>query len=143
MNKSLYDTDILLWSEKQVSLLQSKKFNQLDLENIIEEIESLGKSERDSFLSSIRLIIQHLLKWEYQPELRSKSWKDTIDRERLNLIDYLEDTPSLVRYWDDLSKPYNSAKRRAAKETEKDISDFPESCPYNKEQIESDWFPEY
>lgn len=75
---SLYETDINEWVEQQVKLIKQKQYDQVDWENIIEEIEDLSKRERDKFLSAIRLIIHHLLKWEYQPEKRSQSWLTTI-----------------------------------------------------------------
>ncbi|HAC65748.1 MAG TPA: DUF29 domain-containing protein [Cyanothece sp. UBA12306] len=137
----LYETDIIKWVEQQVSLLKEQRYTEVDWVNILEEIEDLSKRERDRFLSSIRLIIQHLLKWEYQPEKLSKSWEITIKRERNHLKRYLRDTPSLKRYWEDLSKVYQDARADAANET--GISDwkFPDRCPYSPQQIQSDWFP--
>lgn len=93
-SSSLYQKDILVWSEQQAALLRSGRYSELDLENIIEEILDLGKRERDRFMSSIELIIQHLLKWEYQPEKPSSSWQIIIKRERNHLKKYLEDAPS-------------------------------------------------
>lgn len=86
----------------------------MDLTNLIEEIESWGRSERNKLISSLRLIPQHLLKWQSQPHKRSKSWSDTISRERDNVGDYLEDTPSLKNLLQDravLSKAYQRGRR--------------------------------
>lgn len=137
----LYETDILQWVEQQVSLIKKQRYSEVDWVNVLEEIEDLSKRERDRFLSSIRLIIQHLLKWEYQPEKRSESWKITIKRERNHLKRYIRDTPSLKRYWADLSNVYQDARADTANETGMSDWDFPESCPYSSEQIQSDWFP--
>jgi hypothetical protein len=142
VQKTAYDNDIIQWVEKQVSLIKEKRYAEVDWVNILEEIEDLSKLERDRFLSSIRLIIQHLLKWEYQPEKRSKSWKITITRERNNLKRYLRDTPSLKRYWQDLAKVYRDGRADAANETGISDWEFPDNCPYTSEQIQSDWFPE-
>ena len=85
--EDLYEHDYLLWLETTIKLLKAKDFDGLDLTNLIEEIESLGRSERNKLISSLRLIDQHLLKWQYQPHKRSKSWSDTISRERENVSD--------------------------------------------------------
>jgi len=92
---TLYEQDYALWSEQMADLISSKRFDELDIENLVEEVRDLSKRERDRLLSSIRLILHHLLKWDYQISLRSRSWLGTIQRERLNIVDYLSDTPSL------------------------------------------------
>ena len=138
----LYETDIIKWVEQQVSLIKEQRYTEVDWNNVLEEIEDLGKRERDRFLSSIRLIIQHLLKWEYQAERRSRSWEITIKRERNHLKRYLRDTPSLKRYWQDLSKVYEDARADTANETGISDWNFPDHCPYSPEQIQTDWFPE-
>jgi len=124
----LYETDIIEWVEQQVSLIKAHRYGEVDWPHLLEEIEDLSKRERDRFLSSIRLIIQHLLKWEYQPEQRSRSWQITIKRERNNLHRYLRDTPSLKRYWADLDKVYRDARADAANETGLADWDFPISA---------------
>jgi hypothetical protein len=137
----LYETDIIQWVEQQISLIKEHRYSEVDWPNLLDEIEDLSKRERDRFLSSIRLIIQHLLKWEYQPELRSRSWQVTIKRERNHLQRYLRDTPSLKRYWADLDKVYRDARADAANETGLSDGTFPDHCPYSQEQIQTDWFP--
>ena len=139
----LYDRDYHLWLEETAQLLKTKNFKQLDLENLIEEIETLGRSERNKIISSLRLIYQHLLKWQYQPEKRSKSWTDTIDRERDNINDYIEDMPSLKRLLDDpkaITKAYSRGRRDAMKET--GINNLPKDCPFSIQQIlDPDYLP--
>jgi hypothetical protein len=137
----LYETDIIQWVEQQISLIKEHRYSEVDWPNLLDEIEDLSKRERDRFLSSIRLIIQHLLKCEYQPELRSRSWQVTIKRERNRLQRYLRDTPSLKRYWADLDKVYRDARADAANETGLSDGTFPDHCPYSQEQIQTDWFP--
>ena len=133
--KDLYESDYLLWLQKTSQLLKTKDFDGLDLENLIEEIESLGRSDRNQLISSLRLIYQHLLKWQYQPHKRSKSWRNTISRERDNISDYIEDIPSLINLLEDeaiLIKAYQRGRRDAIRETE--ITNFPQECPYSIEQ---------
>ncbi len=134
--KDLYEQDYLAWLQKTSQLLKAKDFDHLDLENLIEEIESLGRSERNKLISSLRLIYQHLLKWQYQPSKRSKSWSNTISRERDNVSDYLEDTPSLKNLLQDeaiLAKAYQRGRRDAIRET--GITNLPQDCPYAIKQI--------
>ena len=128
MNK-LYEQDYSQWAEIMADLLASGDFTQLDIENLVEEVRDLSKRERDALLSSIRLILHHLLKWDYQPQLRSRSWLVTVQRERSNIVDYLADSPSLKKYMTDeyLDKVYKKAKLDAIAETGLNM---PDVCPY-------------
>ena len=124
-----YERDYGLWAEQMANLLAAGRFSELDIENLVEEVRDLSKRERDSLLISIRLIIHHLLKWDYQPQLRSRSWLITVQRERSNIADYLADSPSLKIYMTDeyLGKIYKKAKLDAIAETGLDM---PDVCPY-------------
>jgi len=130
----LYEKDYANWAEEMAILLQEKRFDELDIKHLVEEIQDLSKRERDKLISSIRLIIHHLLKWKYQPQKRSRSWQITIERERNNIELYLEDSPSLKKYlsqeW--LNKAHRIARLDAAKETE---LTFPKDCPFTIEEI--------
>jgi hypothetical protein len=139
----LYDSDIAIWSEQMADLLRQGKFEQLDLAHLIDEVEALDRRERDRLVSSIRLILHHLLKWQYQPEKRTRSWFQTIQRERINAMAYLEDTPSLARIMDDewLSKAYRRARQDAGIETGLALEAFPVDCPYGWENILNYEFP--
>jgi len=134
ISKSLYEQDFALWAEQMADLLEKRRFDELDIENLVEEIRDLSKRERDRLLSSLRLIVQHLLKWDYQPERRSRSWMATIKRERKNIDLYLEDSPSLKRYLTDqwLNKMYGIARDDAFGETG---LEFPETCPYSISEV--------
>lgn len=138
----LYEKDYANWAEEMAILLQEKRFDELDIEHLVEEIQDLSKRERDKLISSIRLIIHHLLKWKYQPQKRSRSWQLTIERERNNIELYLEDSPSLKKYlsqqW--LNKAHRIARLDAAKETE---LTFPKQCPFTiGEILDFNYFPE-
>ncbi|WP_322096416.1 DUF29 domain-containing protein [Phormidium tenue] len=78
MAAKLYDTDFYAWTLEQSNLLNSGKWQELDIENLVEEIESLGKQQRQELRNCLGILIGHLLKWQYQPDNRSKSWKATI-----------------------------------------------------------------
>ena len=134
--EQLYDRDYYLWLEVTTKLLKDRQFEQLDLNNLIEEIETLGRSEKNKVISNLKLICQHLLKWQYQSEKRSKSWLNTIRRERNNLADYLEDMPSLKKFLETpevLAKAYRRGRRDAIQETE--IENFPPDCPFSKDEV--------
>ncbi|AMA09211.1 DUF29 domain-containing protein [Picosynechococcus sp. PCC 73109] len=133
--EQLYEKDFSQWAETMADLLAAGDFTALDIENLVEEVRDLSKRERDRLLSSIRLILHHLLKWDHQPQKRSRSWRNTIDRERSNIELYLEDSPSLRRYLNDevsLAKMYRLARADAIRETD---LDFPKDCPYDIEDV--------
>ena len=132
--KALYERDYSQWAETMADLLASGNFIQLDIENLVEEVRDLSKRERDRLLSSLRLILHHLLKWDYQSNKRSRSWENTIGRERDNIGLYLEDSPSLVRYLDheSLEKIYRVARADAMRETGLEL---PVMCPYDIETV--------
>jgi hypothetical protein len=140
----LYDRDIALWAETIAQLLRQRQFEGLDLVHLIDEVEALGRRERDKLVSSVRLILHHLLKWQYQPARRSRSWLQTIQRERVNLSAYLEDTPSLKRLLNEewLAKAYRRARQDAAIETSLPLDTFPPDCPYRWDHILEAGFPE-
>ncbi|WP_212717979.1 MULTISPECIES: DUF29 domain-containing protein [Synechocystis] len=130
----LYEQDYSQWAETMADLLESGKFTELDIENLVEEVRDLSKRERDRLLSSLRLIVHHLLKWDHQPQRRSRSWLGTIERERANIALYLQDSPSLKRYLvdDSLIKIYPTARADGFKETG---LEFPEFCPYGIDEV--------
>jgi hypothetical protein len=129
MSRTLYERDYGLWAEQMADLIAAGRFGELDIENLVEEVRDLSKRERDHLLSSLRLIVQHLLKWDYQPQKRSRSWQVTIQRERLNIKKYLRDSPSLKRYLTDeyLGQVYETGRLDAIGETGLEM---PVVCPY-------------
>ncbi|HHP7232749.1 MAG TPA: DUF29 domain-containing protein [Xenococcaceae cyanobacterium] len=137
----LYEQDFCLWVENTVNLLKQKKFNNIDWKNLIEEIESLGKSERNALKSNLRVLLRHLLKWQYQPNKRSNSWNYTISEHSIRITEALADSPSLKAYFTDIwQNCYSNARNLAAKETGLDINLFPVDCPFSQEEILN---PEY
>lgn len=132
--ETLYERDYGLWAEEMARLLATGQFAELDIENLVEEVQDLSKRERDKLLSSLRLLLHHLLKWDYQPQLRSRSWRNTIQRERTSTGLYLEDSPSLRRYLSEewLGKAYRIARLDASSETG---LDFPVDCPYGMADV--------
>lgn len=129
--QTLYDTDFNLWIETQVQLLRDHQLNELDIENLIEEIESLGKSDKRQLKSRLEVLLHHLLKWQYQPSLRSGSWKGTIGEQRKRIRDLLLDSPSLKPYLENIvADCYEDARYQAFLETGLSCETFPPNCPY-------------
>jgi hypothetical protein len=139
--ETLYNQDYYQWLIQTAKLLKEKKFTQLDLENLIEEIESLGKSEKRAISSNLIIVILHLLKWRYQPEQRSNSWKSSIREHRRRMQELLTDSPSLKNYLPEiLADCYLAAKKQASDETGLSVVAFPEECPFSlAESLDEDF----
>lgn len=95
---TLYDQDFYAWTQEQAILLQKHNWEQIDLANLIEEIQTLGRQERKELRNRLGLLLGHLLKWQFQPQRRSNSWVATIREQRRRIIDLLEESPSLQSY---------------------------------------------
>ena len=140
----LYERDGFAWAAREAALLRERRFGEIDLANIIAEIETVGRSERRSIVSSYRLMLMPLLKWEYQAERRSKPWTDTISRERGTLELDEDRNPSLAKNpGPQIAEAYRIARRDAARETNLSLPTFPAECPYTADQLRnSDFQPE-
>ncbi|MGB3208312.1 MAG: DUF29 domain-containing protein, partial [Crinalium sp.] len=116
--------------------------HQIDWQNIAEEIEDMGRSEKRQLESRLEVLIMHLLKWQFQPNLRSRSWQLTIKEQRLRLEKLLQENPSLQSNLSEvIEKIYPLAALSAERET--GLSLFPETCLYNLTEILSaEFFPE-
>lgn len=138
-----HEEDFALWSAEQAALLRAGKFDRLDLENVAEEIESLGRSDKQQIRSRLEVLLIHLLKWERQPEHRSRSWAATIRDQRDEILDLLDESPSLKPYPATvLVKGYRRAREKASEETTIYLELFPTTCPYTIEQIlDRDFLP--
>ncbi|SDW48296.1 DUF29 domain-containing protein [Thiocapsa roseopersicina] len=136
MSQTLYDRDLYDWSMQTARLLREGRYAEIDTLHLAEEVESMGKSERRALEHRLVVLLVHLLKWEYQPEQRSKSWQRTLIEQRKQVAKLLDDSPSLKpRLTDLLVDAYDSAVRWAADETGKDESEFPQNCPYRSKQV--------
>ncbi len=133
---SLYDQDFYQWTQEQAALLKAGALAQLDIENLIEEVESMGKSQRRELYSRLVVLIMHMLKWDYQTGRRGKSWIKTIATQRTEIEFLLFDNPSLKHELEGLlTMVYRSAVKQAVTETGLALKTFPEICPYSVEQI--------
>lgn len=124
------------WISQAVELLEQGRFNELDLENLIEEVASLGRSEKNALKSNLSVLLTHLLKWQYQAHQRTGSWRSTINEHRERLLIALEDSPSLKNYYLEVfNQRYSKARDFAADETGLDLKTFPVECPYSAEEV--------
>jgi hypothetical protein len=136
--------DFNSWITQTTQLLRENRWHEVDVAQLIEKMEDLGKSERRGIASQLTRLLLHLLKWQYQPQRRSDSWLDSITDARTQIELALEDSPSLGNYpAEQLEESYQRARRQAAKQTRLEISAFPNACPYSIEFVlAEDWLPE-
>jgi len=141
---STYETDFYAWANEQAALLRAGKLSAADIEHIAEELESMGKTEKRELVSRLTVLLLHLLKWKFQPNLQGRSWRLTIEEQRLETAEHLADNPSLRFKLDDaLMAAYRHAVIRAAQESSLDKEDFPASCPWTFEQaMDADFWPD-
>ena len=140
-----YETDFHAWAMQSARLLRAGKLAELDAEHIAEELDGMSASERRELLNRLQLLLLHLLKYQYQPERRGKSWLLTINHQRTAIERLLEQSPSLRALLnpDTVVKVYGKAVRDTVIETDLEPHLFPVTCPYGLEQIlDDDWLPE-
>ena len=142
--KNLYEKDEYLWLMENASLLREGKWEQVDLENIAETLEDMGKRDLREVVSRMKVLMIHLLKWIYQAEARSSSWKGTIRHQRDELNSLFEDSNYLKKHAEEsFSKSFIKAREIASDETGLPLRHFPEEPPFSFEQvIGEDYLPE-
>lgn len=143
MPATLYEQDLYGWAMQTARLVRDGRYEEIDALHLAEELESMGKSERRALEHRLVVLLVHLLKWEHQPDQRSKSWQRTLIEQRKQLARLLKDSPSLRPTLPELiGDAYESAVRWAADETGMDESDFPAACLYRLDQIlDDDYYP--
>ena len=141
MSNALYNQDFHAWAFQQATLLREGKLAQADIENIAEEIESMGRGERRELTNRLTVLLMDLLKWRHQPIRRGRGWELTIKGQRRETRLHLRDNPSLKPWLDQaMDDAYGSAAIKAARETRLDV--FPAICPFTFEQaIDDDFWP--
>lgn len=139
-----YDTDFYAWAIENAELIRLRKFDEIDINNVAEEIESMGKSERRELINRLSVLIAHLLKWQHQSQKRSRSWNLTIKQQRLQVNKLLKNNPSLKSKIElDFTDAYESALISASDETGIIEEDFPKQCPFDLEDcLDNDFLPD-
>lgn len=144
MTSTLYHQDYCLWLEKTARLLQNRQFDQLDIPNLIEEMEDMGKSQKHALESNLTVILMHLLKYKYQPDSRSNSWKATIREHRSRLRRAFRDSPSLKPYFTLVfDECYQDARGLATDETGLPGETFPAKSPFTTDEtLDPEYLPD-
>jgi hypothetical protein len=140
----LYEQDFCLWVERALVLLREGNFKDLDLENLLEEIADMSNSQKQALESNLKIILMHLLKYKYQANKRTNSWRYTIVEHRQRIRKAFKNSPSLKRHFlDEFADVYLEARQLAAIETGLSINSFPLECPFSIEQsLDEVYFPE-
>lgn len=143
-NATLYDTDFHAWANEQAALLRAGRLSEADVENIAEEIESMGRSERSELVNRLTVLLVHLLKWRYQQALRGRSWALTIEQQRIQLGRHLARNPSLKSHMDEaMLDAYQDARIEAERQTHLTRSTFPVASPFTfDDAMNADFWPD-
>lgn len=143
-NSPLYDQDFYAWANEQAALLRSGRLSEADIEHVAEEIETMGKTEKRELISRLKVLLMHLLKWQFQPGGRSTSWRLTIAEQRREVVEHLADNPSLkAKLPEAVENAYGGAILAAARETNLALDMFPHVCPWSFEQmIDGNFWPD-
>jgi hypothetical protein len=132
----LHERDLYAWVQEQVDLLRAGRVSEIDAENIAEEILDVGRNEYDKLESALCILLAHMLKWDNQPEKRTRSWENTILEQRDRAEQQLRDNPSLrSRLGEAVRDGYRRGRLRASGETDLDLGRFAEVCPYDWDAI--------
>jgi hypothetical protein len=133
--QSLYERDFCLWLEQQAALLRERRFDELDLANLVEEIEAMARRDKKAIKNNLVVLLTHLLKHEFQPEQRSSSWRGRVVEHRQRLRDDFEESPSLRPHAAEVfGRAYADAREQASAETGLLLRSLPKSSPYTLEQ---------
>ena len=143
-NATAYEADYAGWVHEQAELLRSGALSDLDAANLAEELDDMGRSIRRELKNRLAVLIMHLLKWQYQPGFRSTSWSGTIREQRQQVVDLLDESPSLrPTVSRALTHFYRLGRAKAEAETGLPEATFPADCPFTSTQIlAEDFLPE-
>jgi hypothetical protein len=144
VNLTLYEKDYYLWLENTIQLLKDGQLSALDINHLIEEIEDMGISQKNALESNLIVLLMHLLKWKYQPQKQTGSWRSSIREHRRRILKALRNSPSLKRYFEEIfEEVYQEARLQASDETELPLETFPSECPFTQEEIfNPDYLPD-
>ena len=131
-----YEADLYGWAMQQASLLRAGQLSELDAKNIAEELTDVGNEQYDKLESALAVLLMHLLKWEYQAEMRCRSWESTVREQRRRVERVLAKNPGLRPHREEaLAEAYLDGRDRASAETNLPVVRFPQECPYTWDEI--------
>ncbi|WP_029009811.1 DUF29 domain-containing protein [Azospirillum halopraeferens] len=136
-----YEGDFYAWTMEQAALLRAGRLSEADVAHIAEEIESMGRSERNELVNRLAILLLHLLNWQHQPSLRGNSWRLSVKEQRRAVARHLRQNPSLkARIAGIIDDAYGDAAIRAERETGLPEDVFPPDCPWPFDRIMDDAF---
>ena len=143
-NQGLYKKDFNLWLEGTIQALRDGKLLEVDYAHLIEELESMGRSEKNDLKSHFKTLIFYLLKFKYQSQKRTNTWRYTITKYRQEIKNYLETSPSFKQFLTEMSDQcYQDARRLTSDKIGLSPHVFPQECPFSLEEIlDLDYLPE-
>ena len=138
--KPLYETDFAEWAGRTADLLREGRYSEIDMENVAEEIESLGRNNQSAVRSQLRRVLVHVIKMKLQPERSGTSWRVSIISGQTEILDRFDDAPSLRRHLEaNLAKIYRQAVREAERETklasQSGSMALPANCPFTLDEL--------
>jgi hypothetical protein len=141
---SLYEQDFCAWLARNADFLKQGQIEQVDMSHLLEELDDMGANQHHALENRLRVLLAHLLKWQYQPNYRSRSWNATLFEQRVQIGGLLDRSPSLKSSLvEKLDKAYPKSVKLAAKETGLEERIFPKECPYTLAQIlDEDYYPD-
>jgi hypothetical protein len=150
---NLYYQDYTQWARSTAELIKAGRFAELDIEHLLEELTDMGMSEKRELESRLRVLLCHLLKWQFQyrqlserwQEFDGRSWRSTITTQRAELQLHLRKHPNMKRFVSEaIEEAYQDARVLAAKESKLAITTFPPDCPYTQAEIlDDEFYPEF
>ena len=131
------DSDFAAWIYDQVAALKEGRFSDLDIDDLSDEVESLAKRDFKKLRSYIRVVLTHMLKWDFQPERRDVSWRNSINASRERIWGELASSPSFrPRIPQAIEQAFPLARLNAWDETGVfKLEREPETCPYSWDEI--------
>jgi hypothetical protein len=143
-NADLYREDYCAWIDAQTALLRQGRVQDIDADLLAEELEAMGRRERNELVSRLIILIAHLLKWQYQPAHRTSSWRGSIVEQRVQVSREIRLSPSLKAFLAEaIQDAYPDAVHVATQETGIAANSFPDVCPYGSGEIlDEDYWPD-
>jgi len=138
-----HDRDFYAWANDSAARLRAGRWTELDVDQIAEELEDIGKQQKHALAGHLKILMLHLLKWRYQSGFRGVSWRVSIANARDEVSELLEDSPSLATKLPEIAaRRYAAARNRASLETGLPLEGFPAECPFSSGQLlDQDFLP--
>ncbi|MFF9598966.1 DUF29 domain-containing protein [Methylobacterium fujisawaense] len=134
--RTRYADDLYSWVQEQVALLRAGRVDALDLDNIAEELSDVGLSEYHRLTSAVEIVLLHMLKWDHQPERRSRSWTLSIAEHRERILIQLRKSPGLRSSLDEVQRDgFRLGRLGAARQMRRSPKTLPAECPYSWDDI--------